>query len=535
MRKVVLTLALMLPFLMLFSGCGGEDLSAPSSTLTDAPDTLFYNSGNSDGTSTRVRFSGTATDNFSIDAVQISFNAGSTWKDATVSGTGSSKTWVYLATESKTSAASTIRTKAQDMAGNWETAGAGTAYTKTSSSVIGSLESIVTSATADDVIYLSSGTGGAYGDSSTATVLANSVDLIIMGSGYGLAVTSTLITNAGFSAVAATPMTSIATSQSASYLFSIGADLTLKNIRVSGAVKAVNVHSVSGTTVTVTVEDTVFENQNNWAIFATNMTGNFGSVNIIVNGVMIDAENQGGDSTDRGGIYLDKVKYTLDDTLIANVTGASSFKRTAIYANSGGSTSDTSITISGCYLVNNVHGIWIDNGSPVVTSCVIRNDGLTISNGVNLSTAGTPRFNSNTISGSSNYGVRVGGSMTPIFYRNIIGANGSVGVWVDGTGEPDLGTFPFDDSGCNRITNSAFQYDTEYVLVASPTTESADIFNAGKNFWGSSTYAPTDPDIYRIWDKKDSIGDSWADLSGTGLGLGSGATPVLWNGTATCP
>ncbi len=202
MRKVVLSLALLLPSLVLFAGCGDGDTVAPSSTITDAPDTIFYNTINSATTSDRVRFSGTASDNFSIFQVQISFDDGSTWNDTTVSGTGSSKTWTYLATESEPSAASTIRTKAQDKSGNWETPGAGTAYTKTSSSVIASLESIVTSATSGDVIYLSSGTGGAYGDSSTAIVLENSVELIIAGSGYGQAITS-----ANYSAADMTPAT----------------------------------------------------------------------------------------------------------------------------------------------------------------------------------------------------------------------------------------------------------------------------------------------------------------------------------------
>ncbi len=524
MRKVVLSLALMLPFLMLFSGCGGEDLVAPSSTLTDAPDTIFFNTINSATTSDRVRFSGTASDNFSINVVQISFDNGLTWKDTTVSGTGSSKTWVYLAKESVPSAASTIRTKAQDRAGNWETAGAGTAYTKTSSSVIGSLESIVTSATADDVIYLSSGTGGAYGDSSSPIVLGNTVELIIVGSGYGQA-----LTTSSFSAVDATPATAVASSRSSSYIFSVGANLTLKNLRVSGSINAVDIYDIAGT---VTFEDLVFDGLKAWAIYAedTNAADST-TLYVSTDNVMIDATDADLANL-RGGIHISgaDIDFLIKNTLVKDLTVLSSGEEGGgIFVKNSDGQIDSSV-FSG-----NAVGIWFMNSSATLSSSSVSGGSSGNSNGIRMSGSGSPDLRWNTISGNAGYDVLVGGSTTPIFYRNTVSAVGSItpGIWVNGPNAvPNLGTFPFASSGCNKFQRKLSDpLNTWPVLSVADTTNAADIINAGSNFWGFITYTGAQVHTFRITDWIDTGNAVRVDLSGTGALL----SPDLWNSVANCP
>ena len=524
MRKVILSLALMLPFLMLFSGCGGNDEVVPSSTLTDAPDTLFFNTINSATTSDRVRFSGTASDNFSIFQVQISFDDGSTWKDATVSGTGSSKTWTYLATESVPSAASTLKTRAQDKAGNWETPGAGTAYTKTSSPTLGSLQSIITSATADDVIYLSSGTGGAYGDSSTATVLENSVDLTIVGSGYGQA-----LTTSSFSAVDVTPLTAIASSRSSSHIFSVGANLTLKNLRISSSINAVDISDNAGT---VTFEDLVFEDLKAWAIYAedTNAADST-TLYVSTDNVMIDATDANLANL-RGGIYISgaDIDFLIKNTLVKDLTVlTSSEEGGGMFVENSDGQIDSSV-FSG-----NAVGIWFKNSSAVLSSSTISGGGSGNSNGIRMSGAGgSPDLRRNTISGNVGYDVKVGGSATPIFYRNTVSSTGTLGVLVDGPNAvPNLGAFPFSSSGCNQfLRNLSNPFTIDPVVSVAETTNNTAIINAGSNFWGFITYTGTQVHTFRIEDGFDAPSVAGeVDLSGTGVFL----SPDLWNGVASCP
>ncbi len=475
MRKVILSFALMLPFLMLFAGCGGEDLVAPSSTLTDAPDTLFFNNGNSDGTSTRVRFSGTASDNFSINAVQISFDNGLTWKDTTVSGTGSSMTWVYLAKESVPSAASTIRTKAQDRAGNWETAGAGTAYTKTSSSVIGSLESIVTSATADDVIYLSSGTGGAYGDSSTAIVLENSVELIIVGSGYGQAITSV-----NYSAVDMTPATVLESTFTSARLFSVGTGIDLRKVRIKGAVNALQISDVAAS---VSVSDSIFEGQKGFAIFAEDNVVPVGtSVSLTITDTMID--NFDADGNDRGGVYLDRVTYAIENSFITNQLGQPSGVEGGIYITGG------SGYINSTVFVDNSTAIAVENGSPRISSCIITSPAADPSNGIRfLGVSASPIIRYNTISGNAGYGVSIEGNARPVFTNNTISTNLSGGVYIDFdftslSDLPVLGECSAfnicETGGRNGIFNNL-----PYEVIVTSTSTNYLAISAQGNFWGT--------------------------------------------------
>ncbi len=473
MRKVFFSLPVLLSFLFFLGGCGtvGDDV-APTSALTDPPDKVFFN-----GSSGKVRFSGTASDNLSIDIVQISFDDGTTWKTATKSGSGSSVTWSYLATAGLLPAgANTVKSKAFDKAGNVGTPADAVSVDSTISTSVSTLESIVSSGTWS-TIYFSSGSGDAYGDSSTAVVLENTAALMIQGNGYGQAITS-----ANYSASDMTPATVLETTFAASRLFSVGHDLSIKNLRVVGAISAVDVADVIST-LDVTVDDSVFTGQKGFAIDAADSNaGDSTTVSVSVTGTMID--NTLSDANDRGGISLQKVTFAVEDSMVTNQWALPIGVGGGIYVDLGSGYINSSV------FVDNSTAIYVANGSPRISSCVITGSGTSPSNGIRFTgVSASPIIRYNTISANTGFGVGLLGNSRPVFTHNTIANNGNAGIYIDfdftnANDVPVLGDCTVfnicQSGGRNGIFNNS-----PYEVIVTSTSSTWIPISAEGNFWGT--------------------------------------------------
>jgi hypothetical protein len=353
----------------------------------------------------------------------------------------------------------------------------------TISTSVSTLQSIVSSGIWS-TIYLSSGTGGAYGDNSTAIVLENSVELIMIGSGYGQALTAN-----SFSAVDVTPITAIASSRSSSYIFSVGANLTLKNMRISGSRNAVNISDIAGT---MTFEDLVFEDHDAWAIYAEDTAASvFTTLYVSTDNVMIDAF-RAEEALLRGGIHISgaDIDFLIKNTLVKDLRIlTSSEEGGGIFVDNSDGQIDSSV-FSG-----NAVGVWFKNNFAILSSSSVIGGINANSNGVRMSgAAGSPILRRNSIESNEGYGVRVGGGNTPKFFRNSISGNKWTGVLIDYTGAEagllniNLGKTTDLTSGFNNLTSNGLShpvYVPNQVYVSSTTTGTASLnIPAQNNWWG---------------------------------------------------
>jgi parallel beta-helix repeat protein len=341
------------------------------------------------------------------------------------------------------------------------------------SPTIGDLQSFY--ASANTILYLSSGTGGAYGTSAGGPALSSATELIVIGSGYGQA-----MTDGGYSAVAATPQTALETSDSAAFLFSAGADLLLANLRLTGG--DVGVKASTAAPLDLFVVDCLFTDQDEWAVYVEDTGGAADDVTVNLYGSMIDASATTG--TDHGGIYLEEVEYDVFDSLVKGSHLPSGIGG-GVYAESGGGIIDSNV------FFENAPAIWISDSSPTISYNIINGNAATDTRGINITTSGDPLLQFNQIKENKEYGVRIEGGTIPTLYRNIIEKNEESGIVFDGsfTGAvmPNLGNIVSSppSNGQNIFldnTNSTWA-DGGNIFVTNISTSVGLPITAENNWW----------------------------------------------------
>ncbi|NOY86011.1 MAG: hypothetical protein GXP52_01755 [Deltaproteobacteria bacterium] len=457
----------------LLGACGTYvDTTPPTSTLTDPPNYIFMN-----GSGETVTFRGTASDDTVGIKVEISFDNKANWTTAADKPLLSRFDWSYAATAGELpSGGPVIWTRATDNDGNAEDPQLWSTATVSISSSPTVLKNFY--AAAGTVLYRS-GSGGAYGTSAAGPVLANTKDLMVVGSGYGTALTAD-----GFSAVDATPQTALATSSGSSYIFSIGSDLTLKDLRISGG--GIGVKASTATALELTVQDSVFTGQLQWAVSAMDAGGSTGDVNVNLYGTMVDASS--GTGSNHGGVYLKGAVYDIYDSMIRG-NELPSGSGGGMFAESGSGVIDSTV------FFENAPAIWISGASSVISGNVINGNLASNTRGINITTGGgspeTPDIRFNDIFDNAGYGVRIEGGTAPVFFHNVITGNTGSGFILDGdfnqTPLPDLGNYLVpNSSGFNSIIGNSFldqSLSTNNVFVTGGSSPGTITIPAQNNFW----------------------------------------------------
>jgi hypothetical protein len=354
---------------------------------------------------------------------------------------------------------------------------------KQSGANVSDLEAVFSSASDGQVIALSSGTGGAYGDGAMPLTIPIDVNLTVLGSGYGSIDTSGGVS---FPAVASTA-TIIQSPVLNASIFSVDADLTLKNLRLLGAEIAVRL-SDAGSDPQLTIEDCVFDMQGAWAVYAEDGDG---GVNVQFLSSVVDASFA--TSSSRGGLFLDNVNFQVEESGFYFHTDpggpTDSTDRGAavqVFDGVGG--------ITGSIFEDNGLAIWASGGDSTITSCNISSTYDT-TYGINLTGGpGTAHIRRNTIDGNSGYGLRVGGEMDLTLRKNAITNNGLSGVLIDSDlDNPSLINIDMgktNDRGNNLLDDNSHPDDVVHeiqVYVTQATSEGPTLIPANWNYWGFST------------------------------------------------
>jgi len=160
---------------LLIAACGSDEAAPGIPTFSSEPDMVFFNTGSAQP---GVLFEGRATDNRWVEQVLISFDNAATWHTAQIDPVPSVRDvkWSYFASETDMPSTSTVLLWAVDQDGN-ETTSSPVTIEKQTGSTVGNLLTVLTGASAGDVIALSSGHGGAYGDSTAALTVPIDVSL----------------------------------------------------------------------------------------------------------------------------------------------------------------------------------------------------------------------------------------------------------------------------------------------------------------------------------------------------------------------
>ena len=482
-----LSLYIVVVMAIILIGCGSDEL-APSNPASSSilPDIIFFNDT---GSTEYVRFSGTASDNTSVTSVNLSFDGGASFAHtATITGSGGTVSWEYLATAADFPAplptVVNIQIRAIDSSGNMSDPGSGQNAEVVEDSTTAVFRSTLSGATAGDVIALSSGIDGAYGNSITALTIPINVGLTILGSGYGSTVTSGGLS---FPAVASTA-TVLQASVSSASIFSVDADLTIKNMRLLGAENAVRISDSAGPDPQLSVADCVFDRQGAWAVYAEDDDW---VVDIQFASSIVDASYA--TSSSRGGLFLDNVTYQVEGSEFYYHTDPGgpadgTDQGAAIQVVDGGGEITESI------FEDNGLAIWASGGDSLITSCNISSTTNT-TYGINLTGGpGTALIRRNTVDGNTGYGLRVGGEMELTLRNNAITNNELSGVLIDSTlsntnltkinmGEStDQGRNLFDG---NSHPNGEAGWDNQ-VFVTLATSEGITLIPANWNYWGVS-------------------------------------------------
>ncbi len=471
----------------------GSDSTAPAdpSSTSEIPDIVFFNTGDP---SPVFLFEGRATDNTRVETVFISFNNGAIWHTADIDSlppnTIRNVEWSYSATFGDIPAAmNTVLIRALDGDAN-EVISSPIPLEKQSGSAVTNLENMFAGASSGQVIGLSSGVGGAYGNNTTGPSIPIDVTLKIVGSGYGSTVTSGGL---NFPAAASTA-TFIQSSVSSVSIFSVDADLTLKGMRLLGAENAVRIFDSAGPDPQLTVESCVFDGQGAWAVYAEDDDQ---VVNIRFLDSIVDASQA--DNSSRGGLFLDNVAYQIEGSEFYYHTdpggptdGADQGAAVQVFDGAG--------EIIDSIFEDNALAIWASGGDAIITSCNISST-VDTTYGINLTGGpGAANISRNTIDGHTGYGLRVGGEMELILRKNAITNNGLSGVLIDselnnpslininmGT-STDKGNNLLDD---NDHPNGIAGYETQ-VYVTQATQEGSTWIPANWNYWGYASRTEVD-------------------------------------------
>jgi len=482
-RKLSLTFLLFVCLTLLVAACSSNDTIAPVSSFEFPPDQIFYNSTSSFAETPMVRFVGTAEDNVWVNVVEISFDDGISWEEAVIEGQGARVSWYYEAMSSELMTTSAIQIRAADLNGNVEMDGSRQPYTRIDGTTTGDLMTLINnagSASTNDTIYLSSGAGGAYGNTgSDGLALANSNPIYIVGNGF-----DQTIAVGGVSAITATSKTFLATSQSAQSLISAGDDLYLRSLRLIGGEAGV-LASGNGP-LQLAVDDCVVAGYEGWGVKAEDLNGG-GDMLVMVTGSLIDASEANNGTIRHGGILLDDVVFDVNGSVVMNFNTPSAVGSEAgLYIGRGTG------TVSGSYFSANRSAIWVHNSSPVIDSCSVVGDPVVANTGVFFGGGSSGLLSNSLIDGNRGFGVKIEGGTAPTLYGNTISNNTEWGVVFDGNFPgptlPNLGntTMSAPGNGLNSfLSNSATSYVNANILVTS-TSLGGTIIPAQNNWWGTA-------------------------------------------------
>ena len=471
-------IVVLIGFFIFLVDCGSDEAApADPSTTSVIPDIVFFNTGVA---SPSILLEGKAFDNMKVVTVELSFN-GSSWNAASILPPGGDNEvdWSYPASSGEISASiNTIVIRATDSSDNISVSDPVIVEMQKGSS-IPSLLAVFTgpsAASSGDVVALSSGIGGAYGNSIVGPSIPIDVNLTVLGSGYGSTSTSGGLS---FPAVASTA-TILQSPVSSASIFSVDADLTLKNMRLLGAENAVRIWDSAGPDPQLSVEDCVFDRQETWAVYADDDDGGV-SVDFISS--IVDASKANSPSGG-GGLYLENVNYT--------VTGSEFYLQSATAPGAGVQAVGGTGNIYNSLFTGNALAIWASGGSPIISSCNITGYVSTTSSGVLFTgdSFGTPMLISNRISENKGSGVVISGDAPVIFEQNSISLNGSGGVVIDydfpaSSSLPVLGdcqAYNICDEGGRNSIFSNLPYDA----IATANTGGEDLILAQGNYWGAT-------------------------------------------------
>ena len=181
---------------------------------------------------------------------------------------------------------------------------------------------------------------------------------------------------------------------------------------------------------------------------------------------------------------LAKVTFAVEDSLVTNQLGIPIGVGGGIYVDLGSGYINSSV------FVDNSTAIYVANGSPRISSCVITGSGASPSNGIRFTgVSASPIIRYNTISANTGFGVGLLGNSRPVFTHNTISGNTNAGIYIDfnftsASVVPVLGdcsAFNICQSGGR---NSIFNNSPYEVIVTSTSSTWVPIKAAG-NFWGT--------------------------------------------------
>jgi hypothetical protein len=475
-NKIPVRLAALLFVLMTVGiyGCSGTDEVEPSVALS-SPDAVFINVT---GQSEFVRLQGTAEDNVKITLVEGSLDGGNTFPFSTTDlPLSASVDWdLSLPAGGFASPATTVVIRATDGEGNTALSSASVVPVY-SGNAPADLDSVITSASPGDVIFLSSGSGSAY-----STTLSITQALTLVGHGFGNAVTA-----GGYSAQGMTPATVLSADSAEPFIVQTRSDLDLSNIRFAGAAVGLNIedNDIDSTDLTVTVNDCLFEGQGAWGIYAAKIVPGDTIDQLLLNTLYIGVDASQAASNDGGGIYLGDATYNLEYMDVRGAVASPGYYAGVFITGGSG-------TVSGSFFDDNAVAIWASGGAPVIASNSIDGSDTLTTAGINL-TGGPayPEIRSNEIAYNSGYGLRIGGEMQPRVRSNIIRNNDGAGIVIDFEGSAvdlvsiDLGTTS--DSGSNDLYENDHPSSVLNVQAYVSTSTPIGRIPAERNYWGFAT------------------------------------------------
>jgi len=477
-------IAVLIGLFVFLAGCGSDE-AAPSIDTSSIPQTVFFNET---GNPEFFLFRGRATDNTNVETVLVSGDNGATFTTAVLDknppNANFNVEWFLLVSSNDLSAGMhTVLVKASDRDGNESTSDPVIVNVSTGST-INSLLAVFSGATPGDAIGLSTGEGFGYGDSTANLTIPIGVPLTIMGSGFGDGPTSGgFVPDTG--AIAGSVATILETGSATSPLFSVDADLTLEAMRLLGGANGVRVVDSVGSDPQLSVEDSLFDKQKAWAVFARDddQMVSVEFISSIVDASLADSPSGG------GGLFLDNLNYTVVDSQF--------YLHSAVAPGAGVQATGGAGNIDNSIFGGNALAIWASGGFPVINSCNISGAAFT-TNGINLTGGpGSAVIRRNTIDGNTGgYGLRVGGEMGLTLRNNAITNNGMSGVLIDSTlgntslGNIDMGTT--NDRGNNEFNDNnhpSIPTREIQVYVTQATSAGPTLIPANWNFWGVATAA----------------------------------------------
>jgi hypothetical protein len=493
MRRSVLLLSILIVSITLLTNCGSDEVAPGDPTFSsDIPNVVFFNTAVSQPV---VLFIGRATDNRWVDQVLISFNNGADWNTADINSdppnTVRDVEWSYWATAADMPAVfNTLLIEVTDQDANVTTSSP-LIVEKQQGSTIASLQAVFSGSSEDDVIALSSGSGGAYGNGASALTVPVNNNITVIGAGYGDTVTS-----GGVIPDVASTATILEAPLSDASIFSIQADVTLRQMRFIGAAAGISVADTPSGNPVLTIEEFLFDEQDAWAVVAQDGDSGDGLVTVQFLSCIVDASSAG--SSTRGGLFLEEVSYIVSDSEFhlqtdpqgpsdATIEGAG----IQIFGGDG--------TITNNIFMDNALAIWASGGSPLITSCDVSGATAATSYGINFTGGpGEPIIMDNYITGNSGYGIRIGGIMMAKIRESVISTNQWAGIYVDFSGtatqvsEIDLGKglaeYGVNDPGLNELfgngSNNPDPFGSYEVQVYVSSNTSTGEIPAEFNYWG---------------------------------------------------